>query len=177
MSKIEVETRSFLSDEEYARLLAFMESDAEHVKDDEQETVYFSGDKDLRVQKNSTGAKIILKGGKIHDEHREEKEVSFKKEDFEKMESILVGAGLEVEIRWFRKRKEFKWMGAKVCLDRTRGYGNIIEIEIMCDEDGVDDAREEVSLLMKGLKVSQTPKYVFDERFNYYKNNWKRLVD
>ncbi len=177
MSKIEVETRSFLSDEEYARLLAFMESDAEHVKDDEQETVYFSGDKDLRVQKNSTGAKIILKGGKIHDEHREEKEVSFKKEDFEKMESILVGTGLEVEIRWFRKRKEFKWMGAKVCLDKTRGYGNIIEIEIMCDEDGVDDAREEVSLLMKGLKVSQTPKYVFDERFNYYKNNWKRLVD
>ncbi len=177
MSNIEVESRSFLSDEEYARLLAFMESDAEHVKDDEQETVYFSGDKDLRVQKNSTGGKIILKGGKIHDEHREEKEVSFKKEDFEKMESILVGTGLEVEIRWFRKRKEFKWMGAKVCLDKTRGYGNIIEIEIMCDEDGVDDAREEVSLLMKGLKVSQTPKYVFDERFNYYKNNWKRLVD
>ncbi len=177
MFRIEVETRSFLSDEEYMRLVSFMESDAEHVKDDEQETVYFLGDKDVRLQKNSTGAKIILKEGKIHDIHREEKEVSFRKEDFEILESILLSAGLEVEIRWFRRRKEYKWMGAKVCLDKTRGYGNIIEIEIMCDEDGVDDAREEVSLLMKGLKVSQTPKYVFDERFNYYKKNWKKLVD
>jgi len=101
MSRIEVETRSFLSDEEYARLLAFMESDAEHVKDDEQETVYFSGDKDVRLQKNSTSAKIILKEGKIHDIHREEKEVSFRKEDFGILESILLSAGLEVEIRWW----------------------------------------------------------------------------
>ncbi|MCK5234462.1 MAG: hypothetical protein KAJ88_01340, partial [Candidatus Aenigmarchaeota archaeon] len=64
-----------------------------------------------------------------------------------------------------------------VCLDKTRGYGNIIEIEILCDENGVDKAREKVSSLMKKLKVAQTPKYVFDERFSYYKKNWRRLVD
>ena len=177
MSKIEVETRSFLSYEEYIHLVALMEAEAEHVKDDEQETVYFSGDKDIRLQKNSTGAKIILKGGKIHDEHREEKEVSFRKEDFNTLKSILLSCGLEVEIKWFRMRKEFMWKGAKVCLDKTRGYGNIIEIEILCNEDGVDKAREKVSSLMKKLKVVQTPKYVFDERFSYYKKNWRRLVD
>ncbi len=177
MSNIEVETRSFISDDEYARLVSFMESDAEHVKDDEQETVYFSGDKDIRLQKNTTGAKIILKSGKIHDINREETEVVLKREDFGKMKTILAGIGLEVEIRWFRRRKEFLWSGAKVCLDRTKGYGNIIEIEILCGEDKVEKSRKKVSGLMKELKINQTPKYVFDEKFNYYKNNWKRLVE
>lgn len=176
MRNIEVETRSFLSGYEYAHLIKFMESDAEHVKDDEQSTFYLSGKNDVRLQKNSSGAKIILKGGKIHDDYREEIEVKFKKEDFDNMVALVCAAGHEIEIKWFRMRKEFLWRGTKVCIDRTKGYGNIIEIEILCGEDEVSDARKKVGELMKELDVAQTPRYVFEERFNHYKKNWKRLI-
>ncbi|MBW6461902.1 MAG: CYTH domain-containing protein [DPANN group archaeon] len=176
MANIEVESRAFLSEDEYARLINFMESNAERVKDDEQSTFYLSGENDVRLQKNSSGAKIILKGGKIHDDYREEIEVKFRKEDFDNMVSILCAAELEIEIKWFRKRKEFIWKNTKVCIDRTKGYGDIIEIEILCGEDEVEDARKKISEVMSELEVAQTPRYVFEERFNYYKNNWRRLV-
>ncbi len=176
MRNMEVETRSFLSGDEYVRLIKFMESDAEHVEDDEQSTFYLSGENDVRLQKNSSGAKIILKGGKIHDEYREEIEVKFKKEDFDNMVAVVCAAGHEIEIKLFRMRKEFLWRGTKVCIDRTKGYGDIIEIEILCGEDEVSDARKKVGELMKELDVAQTPRYVFEERFNHYKKNWRRLI-
>ena len=176
MSNIEVESRAFLSEDEYARLISFMESNAEHVKDDEQSTFYLSGENDVRLQKNSFGAKIIRKGGKIHDDYREEIEVKFKKEDFDNMVAAVCAAGPEIEIKWFRRRKEFLWKGTKICIDKTKGYGDIIEIEILCGEDEVSDARKKVAELMKELEVAQTPRYVFEERFNHYKKNWRRLV-
>lgn len=176
MKNIEVESRAFLSDDEYARILNFMETNAEHVKNDEQETVYFSGEKDVRIQKNGSCAKIILKDGKIHEDYREEIEVKFRKEDFDNMVAIVCASGSEIEIKWFRKRKEFLWKGTKVCIDRTKGYGDIIEIEILCGEEVVSDARKKVAEIMKELKIAQTPKYVFEERFNYYKKSWRRLV-
>ncbi len=176
MKNIEVEIRSFISDEDYVRLVGFMETEAELVRDEEEETVYFSGENDLRIQRRSSGAKIILKKGNIHDTHREENEVNFHREDFGKIETILIGAGLKVEIRWFRKRKEFLWKGVKVCVDKTKGYGNIIEIEIMSDEGDVDASKKKISSLMKELGVAQTPRYVFEDRFEYYKKNWERLV-
>ncbi|MFH1246815.1 MAG: CYTH domain-containing protein, partial [Candidatus Micrarchaeota archaeon] len=123
MENIEVEIRAFVNDEQYSELLNFFEKNAELVTEDEQETHYLSNSgKDLRIQKNLNYAKIWMKEGKIHDDCREEIEIRTKKEDFSQLEKLFSTLGYEPEIKWFRKRKEYKWNDVTVCLDDTKGY-------------------------------------------------------
>ena len=49
---IEVEVRSFISEDQYNNLLTFMQKNAKLIKKDNQITFYFSGEDDLRIQKN-----------------------------------------------------------------------------------------------------------------------------
>ncbi|MDP6293780.1 MAG: CYTH domain-containing protein, partial [Candidatus Woesearchaeota archaeon] len=67
---IEVELRSFLTEEEYERLLRYF--DDHDIKEDKQESWYFDTEEDLRILRGEDAAKIWLKRGKMHDEFREE---------------------------------------------------------------------------------------------------------
>ena len=49
---IEVELRSFISEEKYNELIDFFRTNAKFVKEDFQETHYFDVEQDLRIQKN-----------------------------------------------------------------------------------------------------------------------------
>lgn len=173
---IEVELRSFLSQEEYNRLLGEMEEGAEKVKEDRQITYYFSSDADLRIQKNKGYAKLWLKGGEIHDRDREELEVKFDREDFEKLEKILKVLGYDVEIKWYRKRHKFDWNGFEVCIDHTPGYGRIVEIEKMCEKGEEDETHRELEEALEKLGIEPTPKEKFDEKFRHYRNNWQDIL-
>lgn len=132
---IEVEIRSFISEQQYYQLLDFFKQNAIPVKEDFQETHYFDCPQDLRIQKSNSGAKIWMKKGRIHDEFREEIEIMISKEDFEKVANLFNNLGYNVEIKWLRDRKQFDWNGVKVCLDYTKGYGYIIELEQKCSEE------------------------------------------
>ena len=90
MNNIEVEIRSFISKEQYEELLDFFKKVAKLIKEDYQETFYFDSDKDLRIQKNNLFSKIWFKKGEMHDDWREEVEVKFDRDDFEKLEEVLV---------------------------------------------------------------------------------------
>lgn len=118
---IEAELRSFISKEKYNELLDFFKEKASLIKEDYQETFYFDCDEDLRIQKNNFFSKIWMKKGKIHDDSREEIEIKFDKNDFEKLETLFLSLGYNIEIKWFRKRFQFKWEDTTVCLDFTRG--------------------------------------------------------
>ena len=174
---IEVEVRSFIDEEEFNKLLEFFRKNAKFLKDDFQVTVYFSGDKDLRVQKNRFFSKLWLKKGKIHDDVREEIEVEFKREEFGKLLEILNELGLKVEIVWLRKRKEFQWNGIKVYLDDTEGYGKIIEIETYVEkENETEEKRDELISKLRSLGIKISERNEFEEKFEWYKRNWKRLL-
>ena len=174
---IEVEVRSFIDEEEFNKLLEFFRKNAKFLKDDFQVTVYFSGDKDLRVQKNRFFSKLWLKKGKIHDDVREEIEVEFKREEFGKLLEILNELGLKVEIVWLRKRKEFQWNGIKVYLDDTEGYGKIIEIETYVEkENETEKKRDELISKLRSLGIKISERNEFEKKFEWYKRNWKRLL-
>jgi len=174
---IEVELRSFLDKEKYDELLEFFKQNAELLKDDYQMSYYFDCDEDLRIQKNKFFSKVWLKKGAMHDEAREEVEIKFPVEDFDKLEQLFLGLGNKVEIKWFRDRKQFDWGGINVSLDYTRGYGYILELERQVDNK-VDKEIALVELRKKfvELGVEITPKEKFEDRFKYYKENWKELV-
>lgn len=175
-NNIEVEVRSFISPRQYEELVKFFKENGRFIDESYQTSYYFSGENDLRIQKDNSYAKIWLKKGKIHDDYREEIEVKFDRNDFERMETALVALGYRVEVKWFRKRMNFDWENIKVSLDFTEGYGYIIELEKMSNEIQKDKILEELQLKMKELGIEITPKEVFAERFQYYKNNWKKIL-
>ncbi|MFT4312055.1 MAG: hypothetical protein ACMXYF_02400 [Candidatus Woesearchaeota archaeon] len=173
---IEAEIRSFLSKEKYEQLLDFFTKNATLVKEDNQETFYFDGEQDLRIQKNDFFSKIWMKKGKIHDDHREEIEIKCDTNQFESLERLFISLGYSVEIKWFRKRFEFAWDDCTVCLDFTRGYGYVIELEKMCTEETKEQEFAKLKEKLLSLDVAITPKEEFAKKYQYYKENWKSLV-
>ena len=53
MNNIEAEVRSFISKEQYEKLLSFFKQNAKLLKEDYQETFYFDCESDLRIQRNN----------------------------------------------------------------------------------------------------------------------------
>ncbi len=170
---IETELRSFITKEQYYSLLDFFKRNATFVKEDYQETHYFDSDADLRIQRNNFYSKLWLKKGKLHDEQHEEIEIKFERCDFEKLEKLFLSLGFTVQIKWFRKRKVFIWDGIKVCLDKTKNYGYIIELEKLCSEDDKEKTLNELKQKFKELNLPITPKEEFEKKFKFYKEKWK----
>jgi predicted adenylyl cyclase CyaB len=174
---IEVEIRSFISKEEYEQLLKFFKENAKFVKEDFQETHYFDCEQDLRIQKNNKGSKIWLKKGKIHDDIREEIEIFTENESFDNLGKLFNELRYNVEIKWLRSRNQFDWNGIKVCIDYTKGYGYIIELEKLGSEENKEEVLKELKQKLNELNIPLTSREEFDERYNYYKENWRRLIE
>ncbi|MBW6440834.1 CYTH domain-containing protein [Patescibacteria group bacterium] len=173
---IEVEIRSFITDDQYKILSSKLRLNSEFNKELNEETIYFSGEKDLRLRRNEKNAYLIYKKGELHDKFREEFEIKFAVEDFEKIKKLFETLGYEIEIIWLRKRMEFLQEDFKILLDDTRGYGKIIEIEKMVHsgEENNTYMRLEKKLMKLGIKIST--KKEFDYAFEYYKKNWQSLI-
>lgn len=176
MAVIECEIRSFLSKGHFDVLFEKLEREGEHLGTDEQETYYFDGPKDLRIQKNGSFAKVWLKKGKMHDEAREEVEIQTATENFEALDELFRTLGYAVSIEWYRTRHTFRWQGIDVMLDHTRGYGYIIELEKLCTPEVKEDTLKELHALLAELEVKQTPKEEFRKRFEDYRANWKERI-
>jgi predicted adenylyl cyclase CyaB len=157
-------------------LLIFFKKKAKLVKKDEQETYYFDTKEDLRIQKNKFFAKIWLKKGKLHDHWREEMEIRFKRSDFKKLEKLFLSLGFKVQIKWFRRRYQFNWQGIKVCLDDTKGYSYIIELEKLASEKNKREVLRILKQKLRDLEIPLTLKKEFTRKFENYKKNWRKLT-
>ncbi len=177
MKNIEVEVRSFIDENRYHQLVDFFEQRAKFLKEDSQTTHYFTGEHDLRIQKNNFFAKIRMKKGKIHDDHREEIEIKFDKEEFEKLKELFLYLWYEIEITRLRKRLQFDWDGIDVSLDYTKWYGYIIELEIMTTDLEKDEALQVLRKRFAELEIPITPKEEFKQKYEWYKANWETLLE
>jgi len=177
MRNIECEIRSFVTEEQFKKLRAYFRKEAEFLGSDKSVTYYFNSPEDLRIQKNSTHSKVWLKKGKMHDNDREEIEIRCPKEDFEKLKSLFSALGYKVSVKWYRARNSFKWGDIDVALDFTKGYGYITELEKMASEEDKTETLEYLKSKMNKLGLIETPKEDFDKKYEYYKENWRELVD
>jgi len=176
MKNVEIEVRSFISPTQYKNLERKLNKVAKFLKEIKEETAY-CGKENIRIRRDENFSYLILKSGKIHDNFRDEIKIRFKRTDFKNLKEIFARLGFNISIMWFRKRKVYDWRGIKVFLDDTKGYGRIIELE----EIGTEKNKEKIynnlktKLIALGIKKI-TPKKDFDKKFNYYKNNWRKIL-
>lgn len=175
-TNIEVEVRAFVTKKEYERLLGFFRKSSKFVKEDNQETIYYDCEEDLRIQKNNFTSKIWLKGGRLHDDFREETEIHMERSNYNKLQILFRRLGYKQEIKWIRDRKEFNWNGIVVCLDYTIGYGYILELEMMSSKKDKDKKLEILRKELRNLRIKETPKEDFDKAYQDYKKNWKKII-
>jgi predicted adenylyl cyclase CyaB len=176
INNIEVEARSFIDKSEFRRLKNFFDKNGKLTGEINDQTVYFSGPKDLRIRRDESHAYLILKEGKIHDDHREEIEINFGREDFGRLEQLLLVLSFKVEIRWQRRRRIYRWRSVKVFLDDTRGYGQIIELEEMASQKNKVKIHKQLVGMLESLGIKITPKEEFNQKFEFYKRNWRNLL-
>ncbi|MFH1668641.1 MAG: CYTH domain-containing protein [Candidatus Woesearchaeota archaeon] len=175
-NNIEVEVRSFLTDDQYDRLLGFFRTSSSDVVEDDQITYYFEAPIDIRIQQNNSGSKIWMKKGKMHDNAREELEVNFGRDEFPMLEQMFAMMGYPVKVKWHRKRHKFRWKGFDVCIDDNKGYGKIIEIERKTTAQGKDWALLEIRDAFNKIDILVTPKEEFDRKYMDYVQNWRELT-
>jgi predicted adenylyl cyclase CyaB len=177
MKNIEIETRSFVTKGEYKRLVKKFGKETKFLDSIKEETVYFKVARgDLRLRKNEKQAYIIFKEGKIHDAFRKELEIKCNKNDFKKIKELFEKFGFREQIRWFRERRIYQWGDAKLFLDNTKGYGFIIELEKIGNLKEKEKIHKELENKLKSLGIKITPKNIFDEKFEYYKKNWRKIL-
>ncbi len=176
MKNIEVELRAFIDEKKYHQLIDFFTHEAKLIKEDNQTTHYFTWEHDLRIQKNDFFSKIWMKKWQIHDDHREEIEIKCNKDDFEKLEQLFLGLWYDTEIIWLRKRFQFDWDGIDVSLDYTKGYGYIIELELLSTEEDKNTHLEILRKKFAELGIAITSKDEFTQKYEFYKKNWKMLI-
>lgn len=175
MKNIEIEARSFITASQYKKLEEKLNKIAKFLEKISEETVY-CGKESIRIRRDQNFSYLILKSGKIHDDSREEIKIKFKRTDFEKLKEVFERLGFNIDVVWFRKRKVYDWKGIKVFLDDTKGYGKIIELEKIGKSGNERKIHEELEEKLKSLGVKITPRKVFDEKFEYYKNNWRKIL-
>ncbi len=173
---MEVEVRSFITADEYKRILSELHSSAEFVGEINEETIYFSSQKDLRLRRNDKDAFLILKEGKLHDDHRKEYEIKFSISEFNSLIDLFQSLGYKIQIKWFRKRMTFKKGDMKLLLDDTKGYGKILEIEKMVEPGKEKFAHKEIKRILESYGIAITEKEKLDQAYEYYKNNWQTLI-
>jgi predicted adenylyl cyclase CyaB len=113
----------------------------------------------------------------MHDDHREEIEVQFPKEDFDKLEQIFLALGYNVKIKWQRRRFVFSWQDIEVMVDYTKGYGYIIELEKMAEESNKEETLEMLKAKLASLGIPLTLKEEFNRQFKFYQDNWRKFLD
>ncbi len=174
---IEVELRTFISQKKYEELLDYFAKEGVVQGVEEQETWYFNAPVDLRIQRSTAHAKVWLKKGKMHAEHREEFEVLCKREDFDTLAKIFFTLGYGIKIKWLRLRKNFLWKGISVSVDHTKGYGFILELEKKCEPSVQEAVLKELKTAIQSLAIVLSSQEDFDQAFSEYSKNWKTLLE
>lgn len=176
MKNIEVEVRALISEAEFGRLKKFFDKNGKFLNHHKDETIYYDKDGRVRLRKEENRAYFVHKGGKIHDKHREEFEITINRSDFISSQKMLEALNKLPVVKWHRERMVWQYEGMKAYLDNTNGYGRIFELEAIVDPKDKENAYNKMLKIFKDLNIKPTPKEKIQKHYNYYLKNWKKLL-
>lgn len=170
--KVTISIRSFLTKDQYDSLLKYLNSFAKFLNKEKQVIYYFSTPSELIIQKNDKECRVAIN----KTNSKEDIIINLRKEEFDDIVDIFEALGYEISIKWFKTLHHFTWNEMDVYVNLTKGYGYLVEMEKSVYPEEKEIILNYLRENLKLLGVDETPKEVFDERFNYYKKNWKDLV-
>jgi predicted adenylyl cyclase CyaB len=177
MKNVEIEVRSFISPVQYKSLEKKLNRVAKFLKEIKEETVYLERES-LRIRRDNSYSYLIFKSGKIHDNFRSEIKIRFERTDFDKLKDLFEKLGFNIDVMWFRERNVYDLKGIKVFLDKTKGYGMVVELEKFGTEQNKEKIYDDLKAKLLSLGIKEiTPKKEFDKKFKYYKNNWRKILN
>ena len=169
----EIEIRTFVTKDKYEQLYdKFIKNEGFVV--DKQLTIYFDFKIDVRLQLSNQGCKVWIKWWKIHDIVREEKEFWFSERDFLKVFEML-SVFFKHKTYWLRKRLKWYVDDIKVCIDYTKGYGRVVEVEKLVDDEKYKEkVKRQLEDFLKNLvKWDISKKEEFQRRYKEYVDSIK----
>ena len=90
------------------------------------------------------------------------------------LDEVLIQSGFAYQAKWSRERREFKYKGLHVSIDKNAGYGFLAEFEIQVEDPKVSEsAKKRVRSIMKELDVEELPQDRLERMFDYYNKNWQ----
>lgn len=155
---IEVEIRGIFSEEEYERLIKFLDENAEVLGQDNRETTFFIiPEKTLKVAKalSKGTAKIALKIGNIKTGQQEEIEINISPDDFDKAVKTFISLGFGEIQHTFQKRRNYKFNGAEIAVKFSEEWGFHWEMDsVIEEEDKIDLERNKLLDIAKNLSLN-----------------------
>lgn len=144
----EVEIKIFLNDEDKKKLLTWLQTNAEHVGDEEHEEIYFDNPSDsflftsfdgfqdaekyLRIRRTNKGEFVCLKLYEINRENGKAKNLDEIEmpTDYDEMHKLLVGLGFSSEFNLAKKRSKYMYQDIEIVLDSLETLGEFAEFEL-----------------------------------------------
>jgi len=173
---VDCEVRVLLNEGQYEGLKARLFGDATLLGEDWEETRYYEGPHDLRIQKTGSRARLLLRQPKAIGSAQERIEIPVAGHQFDDLANFLDALGYKVGIVWHRHRMTFAWGGMSASLDYTKGYGHVLEIKKSVLQEERERVNRELHELLDLLNLRATPKPVLHDRFTWYRMRWRELL-
>lgn len=162
---IEIEAKVAISEEERSKIVERLKSLCPlRIREDEEEDLFFVSsydssfgvDKTLKLKRSSNEAKLIFKSKRTTEGLKEnlEVEVGIRKGDEDTLLSLLKILGFKESVVVKKKRMSFCFDECTVNVDDVAGLGSFLEVEVLADEDGVDDAYHRIAGVLSALGLS-----------------------
>ncbi len=111
-------------------------------------------DEAVRLRKQGDRTFLTYKGKKLDAMSKTRKEVEVEASDFVKMQDILLSLGFRKTLDVSKERRIYHYKGAEICLDRVKGLGDFVELELQADGAAeIESKRDELILLMREIGI------------------------
>lgn len=100
-----------------------------------------------------------------------EKEVRM---SLDELDRAILDAGFTYQAKWSRDRKEYKYKGVNVTIDKNAGYGYLAEFEaIETDPSMADSTKAMLRQVMDEVGAKELDQKRLERMFAYYNQNWR----
>lgn len=93
--------------------------------------------------------------------------------NLDKLDIVLLDSGLSYSSKWSREREVFTKQNITATIDLNAGYGYLLELEILTNED-IELALSCINKELTKLQLKQLDSNLLNIMFKYYENNWNK---
>jgi len=92
----------------------------------------------------------------------------------DQLDNLVLKSGFGYQAKWSRERREFKYKGLNVTIDKNAGYGYLAEFEAqITDPNMIDTTKAMIRGVMDELGTPELTQERLERMFAFYNANWE----